>query len=97
MAVQTIKSIARGRWGEDQARTHSTWYEPLQEQDEIDTAVHYALSRPGIFINSAGDLNLLPKVLEAARRFGEAQPLAALESELSGAALTPLFGEGDDI
>ncbi len=46
-----------------------TWYEPLTEQHDIDLAVHWALKRPGIFLNTAGDLTLLPKVLDAASRF----------------------------
>jgi hypothetical protein len=27
------------------------------------------LARPGVFLNTTGDLNLLPKVLDAANRF----------------------------
>ena len=65
VAVQTIKSLARGPWGQ-KTRTRSTWYEPLEEENAIETAVHWALGRMGIFLNTVGDLGLLPKVLEAA-------------------------------
>ena len=73
VAVQTIKSIARGPWW-GQEHTAATWYEPLRDQHDIDLAVHWALSRPGIFLNTAGDIALLPLVLDAASRFQ--QPLS---------------------
>jgi predicted aldo/keto reductase-like oxidoreductase len=68
VAVQTIKSAARGPWG-NKTRTRNTWYEPLEDQAAIDRAVHWVLSRPGIFLNTAADVQLLPKVLEAAAGF----------------------------
>jgi predicted aldo/keto reductase-like oxidoreductase len=68
VAVQTIKSIAYKPWM-GRKRTHSVWYEPLEEQQYIDTAVHWVLKQPGIFLNTVGDMSLLPKVLDAASRF----------------------------
>jgi aryl-alcohol dehydrogenase-like predicted oxidoreductase len=68
VAVQTIKSISRGPWGSKE-QTAVTWYEPLVEQEHIDLAVHWVLGEPGVFLNSAGDLELLPRVLDAAERF----------------------------
>ncbi len=68
VAVQTIKSIALRPWaGRD--HTRSTWYEPLGAQDEIDLAVWWALGNPNVFLNTVGDVNLLPMVLDAASRF----------------------------
>src|SRR5262245_65288289 len=58
VAVQTIKSIARGPWATSD-RTHTTWYQPLEDQGDIDRAVHYVLGVPGIFLNTVGDLRLL--------------------------------------
>ena len=55
--------------GYDRTRTKATWYEPLTEQRDIDLAVHWVLSRPEIFLNTAGDITLLPKVLDAASRY----------------------------
>src|SRR5437867_12738200 len=68
VAVQVIKSIARGPWATG-TRTHTTWYEPLEEQADIDRAVHWVLGLPGVFLNTAGDLTLIPRVLDAASRF----------------------------
>lgn len=90
VAVQTIKSIARGPWG-DKAQTRRTWYEPLEEQDAIDRAVHWVLSRPGVFLNMVGDTNLQPKVLDAAEHFSAAPPDEQMAQEVSGRGITPLF------
>ena len=72
VAVQTIKSISRARW-DGREQTAGTWYEPLREQEDIDLAVHWVLGRPGIFLNTVGDVTLLPKVLDAAGRY-ESRP-----------------------
>jgi aryl-alcohol dehydrogenase-like predicted oxidoreductase len=69
VAVQTIKAIALRPWGLTEPRTKATWYEPLTEQSDIDLAVHWVMSRPGIFLNTAGDTTLLPKILDAASRY----------------------------
>jgi predicted aldo/keto reductase-like oxidoreductase len=71
VAVQTIKSITRAPWASDDGHHAATWYEPLTDQDAIDTAVAWVLGRPGIFLNTVGDIHLLPKVLDAAHRFTE--------------------------
>lgn len=57
VAVQTIKSIAYKPWM-GRTHTHSTWYEPLSEQQDIDLAVHWVLGQPGIFLNTVGDIHL---------------------------------------
>jgi aryl-alcohol dehydrogenase-like predicted oxidoreductase len=90
VAVQTIKSITRGPWG-DKPHNRATWYEPLEDQAEIDHAVHWVLSRPGIFLATVGDIHLLPKVLDAADRFPVALSPEQLEAEVAGIELEPLF------
>ncbi len=71
IAVQTIKSIAYKPWMGRQ-HTRSVWYEPLEAQQHIDMAVHWVLKQPGIFLNTVGDIHLLPRVLDAASRFNPA-------------------------
>jgi aryl-alcohol dehydrogenase-like predicted oxidoreductase len=90
VAVQTIKSIARGPWG-DRPKTRSTWYEPLADQDAIDTAVHWVLSRPGIFLNTVGDIHLLPMVLDAASRFETAPADEMMQEAVAELAMAPIF------
>ena len=91
VAVQIIKSIARGPWATTD-RTHTTWYQPLEEQADIDRAVHWVLGLPDVFINTAGDLGLLPKVLDAASRFERRPPDEAMTAMLDGKRMTSLFG-----
>ena len=81
VAVQTIKSLARRPWG-NTPQTHATWYQPFETQADIDRAVHWVLGRPGIFVNSVADPDLLPMVLDAAARFR--QPPS--ESEMQAAS-----------
>ena len=90
MAVQTIKSITRGPWG-DKPRNRATWYEPLEDQTEIDQAVHWVLSRPGLFLNTVGDVHLLPKVLDSADRSEAAQAREQIEAEVAKIDMKPLF------
>jgi predicted aldo/keto reductase-like oxidoreductase len=89
-AVQTIKSISSGPW-DDQEKTRSTWYKPLEEQVQIDTMVHWVLSRPGVFLNSVGDVNLLPRVLDAASRFDPDSVQAEFDEAISQIPVEPLF------
>jgi aryl-alcohol dehydrogenase-like predicted oxidoreductase len=91
VAVQVIKSIARGPWATT-GRTHTTWYQPLEEQADIDRAVHWVLGIPGIHINTAGDLTLLPRILDAASRFERRTPDAEMTKMLDTQRMTSLFG-----
>ena len=68
VALQTIKSLARRRW-DGRPHTASTWYEPLRDQTDIDPAVHWVLSRPEAFLLTTGDVEILPRLLDAAERF----------------------------
>jgi aryl-alcohol dehydrogenase-like predicted oxidoreductase len=68
IAVQTIKAIARGYWGNHERSRH-TWYEPLSDEAAIEMNVHWVLGIPNIFLNTVGDLQELPKILKAASRF----------------------------
>lgn len=67
VAIQTIKSLTRGPWG-DKEQTTTTWYEPFTEQGDIDLVVSWILGQGTIFLNTASDVRLLPKVLDAASR-----------------------------
>lgn len=70
IAFQTIKSIAYQPWT-GQPHTRTTWYKPFEDRQDIDMAVWWVLARQGIFLNTVGDINLLPRVLDAASRFDE--------------------------
>ena len=90
VAVQTIKSIALRPWlGRE--RTQATWYEPLAAADDIDRAVWWVLGRPGVFLNTVGDVALLPRVLDAADRFQKRPTDSEMASMLDRAEAEPLF------
>jgi aryl-alcohol dehydrogenase-like predicted oxidoreductase len=90
VAMQTIKSIAAKPWlGRE--RTRTTWYEPLEAQDDIDLAVWWVLGRPGMFLNTAGDIDLLPKVLDAAERFQKRPTDGEMRAMLERSRAEPLF------
>jgi len=90
VAVLTIKSIARRPWW-GRERTRATWYEPFDEQADIDAAVHWVLARPGIFVATVGDIRLLPKVLDAASRFTSAPDDATMREQSARLETLPLF------
>lgn len=89
-AVQTIKSLAYRPWS-GREHTNSTWYQPLQEQPEIDMAVHWALGEQGIFVITTGDVTLLPKILDAAERFATRPSDAKMEEMVKRLQMEPLF------
>jgi aryl-alcohol dehydrogenase-like predicted oxidoreductase len=90
IAMQTIKAITLAPW-DGREETAATWYEPLREQEDIDLAVHWVLGRPGVFLNTVGDVALLPKVLDAASRY-ESRPSDETMDELAARRnLVPLF------
>ncbi len=90
VAIQTIKGITLGPWATAE-RTHATWYQPLEEQADIDTAVHWVIGRAGLFLNTASDIHLLPKILDAANRF-EARPAdEEIARVMDERKMTPLF------
>lgn len=92
IAVQVIKTLAKGPWQiEESQREYSTWYEPLSRQDEIETAVHWALADPQIFLNTPADINLLPKVIKAAESFRSDTTQEQLNGRAEKMSTTPLF------
>ena len=85
VGIQTIKMIARGGWS-DGARDCHTWYDPHREQADIDRSLWWVLSQPMHTAPSSGEIGLLPKVLDAAKRF---QALSETEQEAVVAAQSP--------
>ncbi|MDQ3328812.1 MAG: aldo/keto reductase [Chloroflexota bacterium] len=90
VAVQTIKSITQAPWG-DREQTAATWYEPLREQTDIDLAVNWVLGRPGLFLNTVGDIEVLPMVLDAASRLDARPSDAQMDGLIEQREMAPLF------
>ena len=91
IAMQTIKAVTRRPWGE-QEKTSATWYEPLEEQSAIDNAVDWVLGHfPEAFLNTVGDIHVLPRVLDAASRSADAPTDDAMEVMFGEREMAPLF------
>jgi aryl-alcohol dehydrogenase-like predicted oxidoreductase len=90
VAIQTIKALACGEWG-DHPRSRATWYRPVEDQADIDLAVRWVLAEPGVFLNSAADIHLLPRVLDAAQRY-QSRPLPEeMQALVDRTKMQPLF------
>ena len=90
VGVMVIKTVARGPWG-DRPPTHDTWYEPFTEAGAIQQAVDFALSQDVTGLCTAGDVRVLPLVIQACQH---TRHLAEPEQEAliaSAAEYTPLF------
>jgi len=81
--LMTIKTGSRRNWPEGAEKTHTTWYEPFDEQDRITAAVSWVLSHDEVTgIPTAGDVSLLRLFLEAERnRVSPADGEASLSSD----------------
>ncbi len=91
VAVQTIKSLARRPW-RSRPKTYNTYfYEPLETQAAIDEAVHWSLGFPNSFLITAGDLQLLPKVLDAANRFEKRPSETEMRAMVDAFDIQPIF------
>lgn len=91
VALQTIKSAARQPWA-GRPKTHNTYlYEPLVDPDALDKAVHWAMGHPDYFTITAGDIDILPKMLEAASRFVGRPSDAEMDAFLEKFGTQPVF------
>lgn len=80
VAMQTIKAVTRRPWG-DMEPTTSTWYDPLRDRDGISLAMNWVLGRDNVYLNTLGDIEILPTVLDIAQEL-EGRPNDATMDEL---------------
>jgi aryl-alcohol dehydrogenase-like predicted oxidoreductase len=95
VAMQTIKSIARGRWSGSREGKFS-WYEPLTDPEAIGRGVRYVLANEQLFLNTTSDASLLPIIL-AAVASGDLEPPtgAELRADIDNFGITSLFDGAD--
>lgn len=96
VAVQTIKSIARGRWTDDDVRKFS-WYEPLTDPGPIERAVRYVLSDERLFLNTSSDARLLSMIVDAASGSLAAPSADEMRADVDAQRITPLFDEAHPV
>ncbi len=94
VAVQTIKAVARRRWAEQDEGKRFSWYMPLRDAEPIRRAVHFVLSRPGLFLNTTSDATVLPIVLDAAEETIRTPAEVALQADIEALGIEPLFVRG---
>lgn len=94
VGVIAIKAIAMRRWiGE---RRYDTWYEPMEDQEDIDKAIWFTLSQdPVATYSMACDIRLWPKIISAGERFKRLSQLEqeTVVSHFKSKGLIPLFPE----
>ncbi len=91
VAVQTIKAIAKRRWRDADSAKKFSWYAPITEADAMRRAVHYVLSRPGLFLNTTSDATLLENVLKLASETIVAPADSAMQADQDELGIEPLF------
>lgn len=77
VGTMIIKAVCKKPWG-DRPHTHTTWYEPFDDEGHVQQAVNFALSQGVTGLCTAGDVAVLPLFLEACGRFS---PLSMAEQE----------------
>jgi len=98
VAVQTIKSLARRRWTDDDTAPHFSWYAPISDGEPLDRSVRWVLARPGIFLNTSSDARLLRPTLQAAAIASStgAPPDDEMRADVDRLGIAPLF-DGDTL
>ena len=91
VAMQTIKAITLGPWHAERPATPTTWYEPLHDERDIALAVRWVLGDARVFLNTVGDVGILPLVFEAASRGGPRPTAAEMDDLLTRREMSPLF------
>lgn len=87
VGTMVIKAVARQPWGQRKWE-YDTWYEPFDQQGEIQKGVDYALSFDVSGLCTSGDVTILPLFLKACGNFSpmDEDEQAALERARAGYA-----------
>lgn len=91
VALQTIQSIARKPWGK-RPRTYNTYfYEPLEDQDAIEKAVHWTMGLEHCFVITAGDIHFIRDMLEAAVYYERPPSEADMQAMVEQFGMQPVY------
>lgn len=95
VAVQTIKSLACGPL-DGKTNPHTTWYDPIVDDDGIEHSVAWVLGNKNVFLNTISDIRLLEKVLKTADNFDIRPSTETMLKDVEKYGITQLF-KGDEI
>ena len=99
VALQTIKAVARRRWAQGHEPGRRCWYEPIEEPDAFERAIHFVLGRESLFLSSSSDLVIFERTLAAAASWAEGSGVPsdeAMREALARIDAQPLFLPGLD-
>ena len=92
-----MKAFAKGPWPvsiadkTEKDRPYATWYEPFETQSDIDQCASFALSQGVTTVVTAGDIRLVPKMINASKRYRKLTPDEQKQLIESARDLKPLF------
>jgi aryl-alcohol dehydrogenase-like predicted oxidoreductase len=90
VGTMIIKSIAKSPWGED-PKTNNTWYRPFTSPERIQQAVNFVLSQDVTGLCTAGDLEVLPHLLQACENYAHLDANEQQELIASSPAYKSIF------
>jgi len=88
-----MKAFTKQPWPTEK-HAYQTWYEPFDTQADIDRCLWFALSQGVTTVASAGDVRLIPKILDAAERYRKLSKTEQDRLIESAMNLKPLFPRG---
>jgi aryl-alcohol dehydrogenase-like predicted oxidoreductase len=91
VAIQTIKAVTRAPWPEGAVKDTSTWYDPLRDAEGISKAMNWVLGNPDVFLNTLGDIHILPTVLDLAQNLTGRPSDVEMDDLLRRYDMSPLF------
>ena len=74
-AVISIKPVSRGSWPKDAKKTYDWWYQPLEDETEMQQAMNWVLSQKGVVTTlPASFVDVFERTVKAARSFRTVSP-----------------------
>jgi len=92
VAVLAIKAMSMGAWPKGVERSRKWWYRSTEEPQEVDLAVRYALSQPGVVAAIPPSfVDLLDKAVDAAKNFRPITPAEVQQLQETAKSCESIF------
>lgn len=93
LGIIAMKSVAKGPWPTED-RLHNTWYQPFDNQREIDEALWFTLSQYVTTAASSSDIRIAKMMIDAAERYTPLDTEKQQELLQKASTYKPLFPRG---